>query len=239
MEDAASGFCGAVTVSDRRGVTLEDRQGRQRVFPFTPAGFLVDGVPTTLVAAPVIVAPAAPKRTASGSFAVEGARARVARASRIWVEGDHDAALIERIWGADLRIEGVVVEPIRGLDELVALVQEFEPGPERRLGVLADHLVPGSKESRIAARVTSPFVCITGHPYVDVWQAVKPAAIGIASWPTVPRGEDWKDGVARALGFSEPRELWRRVLGSVNSYADVEVPLLRAVEELVDFVTAV
>ena len=53
----------------------------------------------------------------------------------------------------------------------------------------------------------------------------------------MPRGIEWKQGVATALGFAEPRELWRRVLGSVNSYADVEVPLLRSVEELIDFVT--
>jgi hypothetical protein len=32
--------------------------------------------------------------------------------------------------------------------------------------------------------------------------------------------------------------MWRRVLASVDSYADVEVPLLRAVEELIDFVTS-
>ena len=78
--------------------------------------------------------------------------ARVARASRIWVEGIHDAALVERIWGDDLRIEGVVVEPLDGIDELPAAVAEFGPGPTRRLGVLVDHLVAGSKESRIVGR---------------------------------------------------------------------------------------
>ena len=238
VEDAASGFCGAVIAADKRGVTVEDRRGRTRVLPLTAAGFLIDGVATTLLP-PVRVAPApiARQRTASGSFAVPNAPARVARSGRIWVEGDHDAALVERIWGDDLRVEGVVVEPIRGLDELPALVREFAPGASRRLGVLADHLVPGSKESRIAAQVTSPFVCITGHPYVDIWQAVKPSAIGIPAWPVVPKGQPWKDGVGRALGVDDPRSLWRRVLASVNTYADVEVPLLRAVEELVDFVT--
>ncbi len=72
-----------------------------------------------------------------------GAPARVARASRLWVEGVHDAALLERIWGDDLRIEGVVVEPLDGIDELVAHVRDFRPGPQRRIGVLVDHLVPG------------------------------------------------------------------------------------------------
>ena len=72
---------------------------------------------------------------------------------------------------------------------------------------------------------------------LDVWQAVKPAALGIPAWPAVPRGQDWKEGVCRALGWPDPREGWRRVLAAVDSYADLEVPLLRAVEELVDFVT--
>jgi hypothetical protein len=73
---------------------------------------------------------------------------------------------------------------------------------------------------------------------VDVWQAVKPAALGIRAWPAVRRDEDWKTGVCRRLGWGDPRDGWRRVLGSVDSYADLEVPLLRAVEELIDFVTA-
>ena len=80
-------------------------------------------------------------------------------------------------------------------------------------------------------------VLVLGHPYVDVWQAVRPAAIGIPAWPDVPRGIDWKQGVCAALGVGEPRELWRRVLAAVDSYTDVEVPLRRAMEELIDFVT--
>ena len=150
----------------------------------------------------------------------------------------HDAALVERIWGDDLRVEGIVVEPLGGIDDLAAHVRAFAPGPQRRVGVLVDHLVAGSKETRIAAEVrSSPHVLVTGHPYVDVWQAVKPTALGIAAWPDVPRGTDWKTGICAALGVSDPREMWRRVLASVNSFADVEVPLLRAVEELIDFVT--
>ncbi len=238
-EDAASGFCGAVVATAKTGVRLEDGRGRVREFPWRAAGFLIDGVPTTLTRpAPIAAAPAGRTRTPSGSFALPTAPARVARASRIWVEGDHDAALVERIWGSDLRVEGVVVEPIRGLDHLPDLVAEFAPGPSRRLGVLADHLVVGSKETRIADRVRSPYVAITGHPYVDIWQAVKPTSLGIAAWPVVPRGQPWKEGVAAALGYADHRDVWRRALGSVTSYTDVEVPLLRAVEELIDFVTA-
>jgi hypothetical protein len=103
--------------------------------------------------------------------------------------------------------------------------------------VLVDHLVPGSKESRIVAAVRDPDVLVVGHPYVDVWQAVKPASLGIRAWPAVPRDEDWKTGICRRLGWGESREGWRRVLAAVDSYADLEVPLLRSVEELIDFVT--
>ncbi len=238
VETADARFCGAVVGHGKDGVVLEDRAGRRRVFPLTPAGFLLDGEPVTLVRPARTVAAVAPRRTASGSIAVAGAPARVARASRIWVEGVHDAALVERIWGDDLRVEGVVVEPLDGVDVLAERLAEFRPGPGRQVGVLVDHLVAGSKESRLVAAVRDRHVLVTGHPYVDVWQAVRPAAVGIPAWPAVPRGTDWKQGVCAALGVSEPHEMWRRVLAGVRGYSDVEVPLLRAVEELIDFVTA-
>jgi hypothetical protein len=250
VETPDGSFCGAVVelgqaveAGERRDVvTLEDRHGRRRVFPMLPAAFLLDGTVVTLVR-PAAGAPAkrAAARTASGSVAVPNAPARVARASRIWVEGVHDAALVERIWGDDLRVEGVVVEPLDGADNLVDALREFGPGPVRRVGVLLDHLVAGSKETRIVDDLRgagfAAHVLVTGHPYVDIWQAVKPSAVGIPSWPAVPRGTDWKTGVCSALGISDPREMWRRVLAGVNTFADVEVPLLRAVEELIDFVT--
>jgi hypothetical protein len=238
VEDADSGFCGAVVGFEAGAVVLEDRHGRRRHFPLLPAAFLLDGKPVTLRRPAPRPAPAARRRrTASGSVAVDGVRARVARASRIWVEGVHDAALVERIWGDDLRIEGVVVEPLDGVDTLAERIREFGPGPGRRLGVLVDHLVDGSKESRIVTAVTSPYVLVTGHPYVDVWQAVKPAAVGIPAWPVVPPGRPWKEGVCAALGVAEPAELWRRILSRVDSFHDVETPLINAMERLIDFVT--
>ncbi len=246
VETADGRFCGAVvdvgTAVDagekRDTVTLEDRHGKRRVFPMLPAAFLLDGRIVTLVrpvAAPA--AKTAKARTASGSFAVAHQPARVARASRIWVEGVHDAALLERIWGDDLRVEGVVVEPLDGIDHLAEAVRDFGPGPARRVGVLVDHLVAGTKERRIVDTICDPNVLVTGHPYVDIWQAVKPTALGIDRWPTVARGTNWKEGICAALGVADPRDMWRRVLASVDSYADVEVALLRAVEELIDFVT--
>ncbi|MDQ1485315.1 MAG: hypothetical protein QOJ62_1008, partial [Actinomycetota bacterium] len=213
-----------------------------RVFPLAPAGFLLDGERVTLTR-PRSKAAAVRTRTASGSIAVPGVAARIARASRIYVEGRQDAELIERVWGADLRLEGVVVEYLEGVDELAAVVRRFRPDRGRRLGVLVDHLVDGSKETRIAASISSPHVLVLGHPYVDVWQAVRPTALGIDAWPTIPHGTSWKVGVCEELGWPHdtPADIaaaWRRILASVNGYADLEPSLLGRVEELIDFVTA-
>ena len=170
------------------------------------------------------------------------APARVARANRIWVEGSHDAELIERVWGHDLRIEGVVVEPMHGADHLLAALDDFGPAPGRKVGVLLDHLVPGSKETRLADAATTafaPFVEVVGHPYVDVWQAVKPTALGITAWPQIPRGQPWKAGVIEALGWHlDERAAWLKILGAVGDYSDLEPSMLGRVEQLIDFVTA-
>jgi Protein of unknown function (DUF3097) len=237
VEDVDSGFCGAVVGFELGAVVLEDRHGRRRNFPLEPAAFLLDGNVVTLRRPSAPARPAQRRRTASGSVAVRNQPAQVAKASRIWVEGIHDAALVERIWGDDLRVEGVVVEPLDGIDELAAEVRTFGPGPRRRLGVLVDHLVPGSKESRIVAAVDHPDVLITGHPYVDVWQAVKPERVGLRAWPVIPPGRPWKEGVCAAAGIAEPAEMWRRILSSVRSYRDVETPLINSMERLIDFVT--
>jgi Protein of unknown function (DUF3097) len=243
VEDAASGFCGAVLRCERDVVLLEDGKGRVRTFPLRRAAFLIDGDPVTLVR-PIQQSGAGVSRSASGSIRVAGQRARIARASRIWVEGTHDAELVERIWGHDLRVDGVVVEPLDGVDQLAERVGEFGPAPGRRLGVLVDHLVEGSKESRLVQAVQSSHVLVTGHPYIDIWQAVRPAAVGISGWPNVPRGVPWKDGVCRALGWvdrhgvADPAQGWCRVLSSVKGFRDVEPALLGAVEALIDFVTA-
>ncbi|WP_040836176.1 DUF3097 domain-containing protein [Nocardia brevicatena] len=239
VEDAASGFCGAVVGFDRSHdgdfVKLEDARGAVRLFALREAAFLIDGEPVTLVR-PKTPAPAAPTRSASGSTRVEGLRARVAAAGRIWVEGVHDAALVERVWGHDLRVEGVVVEQLEGLDNLGARLAEFGPGPGRRVGVLVDHLVTGSKETHLTTGL-GPYVLVTGHPYVDIWQAVRPAALGIREWPTVPHGEDWKTGVCRRLGWGTPQDGWQRVYAAVRTFRDLKAPLLGAVERLIDFVT--
>jgi Protein of unknown function (DUF3097) len=240
LEDPTSGFVGAVVRVERGTVDLEDRFGKRRSFSVGDT-FLVDGEPVRLE--PPRKAPAAPARTASGSVSVANARARVARAGRLYVEGRHDAELVEKVWGDDLRIEGVVVEYLGGVDDLPRIVAAFRPDADRRLGVLVDHLVPGSKESRIADEVQGQHVLVVGHPYVDIWQAVKPAALGIAAWPAVPKGRSWKHGVLAELGWpastqTDVATAWRRILSNVTSYADLEPELLGRVEELIDFVTA-
>jgi hypothetical protein len=237
--ELAAGFVGAVTGVEKGNVGLEDRRGKVRWFPLG-GGYLIDGEAVVLTAPK---APAAARAyTASGSRAAAPQRARVARASRIFVEGRHDAELVEKVWGPDLRAEGVVVEYLEGVDHLPQVLAELSPGPDARLGVLVDHLVPGSKESRIAAQVAGGHVLVVGHPYIDVWQAVRPERIGIRAWPEIPRGVEWKHGVCEALGWPHADQAdiaaaWQRILGSVRSYTDLEPALLARVEQLIDFVT--
>ncbi|WP_087117939.1 DUF3097 domain-containing protein [Corynebacterium urinipleomorphum] len=214
-------------------VRLEDRYGTQRLFKLLPGAFLVEGQRVTLTR-PVVKQEA--RRSNSGSRRVENVQAKVAMPSRIWVEGVHDAAIVEKVWGHDLRVEGVVVEFLEGLDNLPDRLAEFQPGPGRRIGVLADHLIKGSKESRLVADV-GPHVLVTGHPYVDIWAAVKPERLGLRAWPDVPKGEDWKTGICRRVGWSDPREGWNRVYNAVETFRDLDYTLIGAVERLVDFVT--
>ncbi len=109
------------------------------------------------------------------------------------------------------------------------------PRPSSATGILLDHLVPGSKETRLAAAVRSPFVCVEGHEFVDVWQAARPSIVGLEAWPAIARDQPWKDGICAALGVGEPWVLWRRILGSVRDYRDLEPSMAGAVERLLDF----
>lgn len=233
----SSGLRGEVRSCSRDLVLLRDRRGAEHRFRNRPGAFALQGETVTLVPPGAAAAPgAAPglRRSAAGALVATDAPARVARASRLWVEGDHDARLLERVWGDELRELGIVVEPLGGIDDLEDRVREFAPSARRRVVVLVDHLVAGSKETRIAERVRSDHVGVVGHPYVDVWQCVRPKSLGIAAWPEVPRGEDWKAGVCRRLGWGEPREGWRRVLSAVDSFADLDPALVGAVESALD-----
>ncbi|MDO5033965.1 MAG: DUF3097 domain-containing protein [Actinomycetaceae bacterium] len=247
VEDPSSGFVGAVIRVEKSGgmhiVELEDRRGRRRSYPLG-GGFWVDGKPVELTL-PAVRARQEPQVTASGSRAVKMKRARVALPSRIFVEGTHDAELVEKVWGDDLRVEGVAVEYLEGVDHLADVLEVFGPSDSARAGVLVDHLVPGSKESRIADEVMARWrgsVLVVGHPYVDIWQAIKPARVGLRAWPEIPRGTDIKVGTLHALGLpAETREDiglgWKAILARVRNYRDLEPALLGRVEELIDFVT--
>ncbi|WP_182523745.1 DUF3097 domain-containing protein [Nocardioides dongkuii] len=248
VEEVTTDWCGEIIAVDRDldTVTLEDRRARRRTFPLGP-GFLLEGRPVILTAPVHRTAPAKPTHTASGSVAVPNAPARVARASRIFVEGRHDAELVEKVWGDDLRVEGVVVEYLDGVDDLAEHLRDFRPGPQRRVGVLVDHLVAGSKESRIAQSVArSPIgkhVLIVGHPFIDVWAAVKPDRVGLERWPDIPRTIEWKKGVCQHLGWphrdqADIARAWKQILGRVSSYHDLDPALLGRVEELIDFVAS-
>jgi hypothetical protein len=241
----SSGFTGRLVALAGDEVVVAGQTGLEKRFKNAPGSFSVGGQAVHLVPPPEPTGGPDPLaggrvsgtgRTASGSRAVIGAKARVAQPSRILVEGIHDAELVEKVWGDDLRVEGVVVERLDGIDHLADVVAEFSPSPGRRLGVLVDHLVAGSKEARLAAEVRHPHVLVTGTPYIDVWEAIRPAAAGTA-WPQVPRGTPWKEGVCAALGVADPGWFWRKLLNSVTTWKDLETPFVRAVEQLIDFVT--
>jgi hypothetical protein len=228
---------GTVERFANRLLEVRDAGGRVHRFTVVPGEFAIDGVRCEPVMGKV-ERPPERRISASGSIAVEHG-ARVARASRILVEGVHDAELVEKVWGDDLRHEGIVVERLDGMDDLAGVVRDFRPGPGRRLGILLDHLVEGSKESRAAAAIEHPHVLVAGTPYVDVWQAVRPSVAGIDAWPDVPTGEPWKEGVLARIGRpgQHPGEFWRELLGRVRTYVDLLPPLVGAVEQLIDFVT--
>lgn len=248
LEDL-NGWVGEVVRAERIGgeifFGLEDAHGRVKNFPLG-IGYFLEGEPVEIVA-PTPRKTSGRKISRSGSVAVENAPARVARASRIWVEGLHDAELVEKVWGHDLRVEGIVVEPLHGVDDLATAVEEFSPGPERRLGILVDHLLKGTKEERVVAEAlavpgAAGNIKIVGHPFIDIWQAVKPQVLGIPAWPQVPRGEDWKKGILRRLGQPHQNQedvanAWKRILSRVDSYSDLDPTLLGPVESLIDFLT--
>lgn len=243
LERSDDGFCGEVVALGTSEIHLEDRFNKTRVFPYG-SGFLHEG--EAVVITKPTPAVKAQNRTASGSIAAEQQRARTAIASRILVEGRHDAELIEKVWGDDLRYEGVVVEYLSGADDLLTILDSKPPSAEKRFGVLLDHLIVGTKEQKIADAVAQSkhgsHTMILGHPFIDIWQCIKPSVLGFKAWPEVPYGEDWKKGVLRRLGApaddqADIARAWQWMLSRVQSYRDLEPELLSRVEALIDFVT--
>ena len=152
VEDRSSGSAATSSRSLREAVTLRDRNGSTRQFRFKPGGFLIEGKPVTLVRAEACTDAAAPSPTAVGASG-RTQKARAARASRIWVEGRHDAELVRaRVGRRPARARASWWSRCTASTTSVAMVAEFEPAPQRRLGILVDHLVAGSKEDRLAGR---------------------------------------------------------------------------------------
>lgn len=258
LEDVASGWVGAVVRVEKSGgqhiVELEDRRGSRRSFPLGP-GFWLEGKPIDALPPRVPITAAAPASgltsmggralTNSGSVAGPREKAKVARASRIWVEGKHDAELIQHVWGEDLAHVGVAIQLLDGVDNLEEILVDFQPTNEVRAGVLVDHLVPGSKESRVADAIHQRWggsVLVLGHPFVDIWQAIKPERVGLTRWPDIPRHIDIKKGTLAALRLPHETQAdiaigWKKILGTVRNYKDLSPDLLGPVEALIDFVT--
>ncbi|MGL5406371.1 MAG: DUF3097 domain-containing protein [Propionibacteriaceae bacterium] len=243
VEESLSDFCGAIVRWENGLVVLEDCRGKQRSFP-VGAGFLLEGKPVELKVPPRTNK--LPTHTASGSRIGPTQAARQALPSRIYVEGRHDAELVEKIWGDDLRHVGVVVEYMGGIDDLPEIIASFAPEKGRRLGVLVDHLVPGSKESRIVEKVAkgpyAEWVFVTGHDYIDIWAAIKPERVGLRAWPQISRDAEWKHGICEVLQLPHQEQadiarVWQAILARVRSWKDLDAKLLTEVEKLIDFVT--
>ncbi len=164
------------------------------------------------------------------------------------MEGKHDAELVEKVWGDDLRAEGVVVEFLQGVDLLESALRAEPPSAERRYGVLVDHLVPGSKESRIADAIARGAARRSRPDRGSSARRRSGSASPRARWAST-RGRRCRAAStsrsAPAARFGWPSETpadlaraWQRILGRVSSYRDLDPALLGRVEELIDFVTA-
>ena len=179
-------------------------------------------------------------------MAVPGARAKVALASRIYVEGRHDAELVEQVWGDDLRVEGVVVEYLGGIDDLVAIVEEFRPGPVDGWACSSTTWSPARRRPASPTRSAGAQAARTRSSSAirssTSGRRSSPRRLGVSAWPVIPKGVDWKKGVCRALGWPHAQQAdiaraWQRIRGRVRDWNDLEPALIGRVEELIDFVT--
>ena len=246
VEEVTTDWCGEIVKVERDlgTVTLEDRRRKRRTFPLGP-GFLLEGRPVVLVA-PTRKGPAArrvrrPGRSPSRASR-RGSRGPAGSSSRAGTTPSSS-----RRCGATTCASRVSSwSTSRASTTSARTCATSGPDPERRVGVLVDHLVPGSKESRIAQSVAkSPIgkhVLIVGHPFIDIWAAVRPERLGKKEWPKVPRNIEWKHGVCQQWGWphrdqADIARAWKHILGGVRGFQDLDPALLGRVEELIDFVT--
>ena len=114
----STGIRGRVHQVTDQIVVLQDAKGGRHTFENHPGVFAYQGETVTVVQRRASAASAQPatKRSAAGGVVSTAPVARVAQPSRLWVEGDHDARFMERVWGDELRELGIVVEPMGGID---------------------------------------------------------------------------------------------------------------------------
>ena len=199
---------------------LRGHTGLEKRYRNLPGTFAVEGTPTHLVPVRAPSADDGPRASPTASRTASGSRARRRR------EGARRARKPDLGRGRARRRVGRA-----GLGRRSAHRGDRGRAPRRRRRTWPTRCArsiptgntasacssttwsPGSKEARLAEAVRHPHVLVTGTPYVDVWQAVRPSAVGIDAWPVVPKGQDWKTGVCAALGVDDPRAMWRRILG--------------------------
>ena len=150
VEDVQTGYVGAVVRVEYGRVYLEDRRGHMRGFPLGP-GYFSRGRPVILTA-PRRTAPAA-----AGDRVRFGRRVGCPRPGRAGLphlrRRSPRRRLVAQVWGEDLRIEGVVVEQLGGVDDLVEIVAEFARAGAPSWGCLSTTL------SRVRRRRGSPMRC--------------------------------------------------------------------------------
>ena len=191
VEDAQTGFVGAVVRIEYGRMELEDRHGRRKPFPIGP-GYLIDGRPV------ILTAPRQRRADGAGTHRIRfGGGVRRTRQGRA---GEPD--LRRGPPRRRTRRAGVGRRPARrGRRRRIPRRRRRSrrrssrssgPAPAVGFGVLVDHLVAGSKEARIADAVRrgpgGVHTLVVGHPFIDIWQAVKPARLGVSAWPVIPQG---------------------------------------------------
>ena len=261
VEDVETGWCGAVVRVEKAGgmhvVHLEDRRGRTKGFPLGP-GFLLDGAPVdpdrphgARPGARLAAGPRGRRRARpAGRGAVHGAAGHGSPAARGSSSRAATTPSSSRRCGAhDLRVEGVVVEMLDGVDDLAAAIRDFAPGPgsadggARRPPRAGHQGVPRRRGGAARCQPYAAHVRSSATRTSTCGSRCVPSGSGCDAWPVIPRGQSWKHGICAHLGWPHETQAdialaWKQILGTVRSYADLEPTLLASVEELIDFVTA-
>ena len=106
--------------------------------------------------------------------------------------------------------------------------------PARMLAIWVDHLVLGSEEHRLAGGRAGRTSSWSATPTWTSGSACARRPWGSSPGPKCPAARTGRPGVCRRLGWGGPGEGWRRVIASVDSFADLEPQLVGAVEMALD-----